>query len=291
MRKDPLRLAIQIGVYIVLYLATAYIFGPLMVWLGGYLTGITATGLMAAVFANWLTMRIYAARNLPEIGLWWRRASSQNLAIGLGGGVAAACLVLVPALMLGAARMARVPDEAPSFGAGVFVILLLAAGATGEEMLFRGYGFQVLLAAAGPWATIAPVGVFFALMHGNNPNASWWGLANTAGFGMLFGYAYLRSRDLWLPIGLHLGWNVTLPLFGVNLSGLKMKLTGYELTWTAGPLWSGGDYGPEASLLTSLVMILLFVFVWKAPIRRQPSPLTDPPRESAPCEPSPTSPS
>ena len=91
----------------------------------------------------------------------------------------------------------------------------------------------------------------------------------------------LRSRDLWLPIGLHLGWNFTLPFFGVNLSGLRMRVTGYEMSWTAGPLWSGGEYGPEASVLTSFVVLLLAAYLWKAPIRRQPSPLTDPPAESA----------
>jgi hypothetical protein len=65
-----------------------------------------------------------------------------------------------------------------------------------------------------------------------------------------------------------------------------MKMTGYEMSWTAGELWSGGEYGPEASVLTSVVLLVLFVYIWKLPVRRQPSPLTDPPAESAVCEPS-----
>ncbi len=291
MRKDPLRLATHIGVYIVLYFATAYIFGPMFVWLGGYLAGVTLTGLLAAIFANWLAMRIYANRRVLEVGLWWRRASSENLAIGIGGGVGAACLVLLPALAVGAAHLTRAPEGPASAGTGIFVMVLLAAGATGEELLFRGYGFQVLLKAAGAWATIVPVGIVFGLLHSANPNASWFGLANTAGFGIVFGYAFLRSRDLWLPIGLHLGWNITLPLFGVNLSGLRMKLTGYEVAWTAGPLWSGGEYGPEASILTTMSLVLLFLYLRKAPVRRQESPLTDPPMESDVCESTPLLPS
>ena len=47
-------------------------------------------------------------------------------------------------------------------------------------------------------------------------------------FGVLFGYAYLRTSALWLPIGLHFGWNVVLPLFGANLSGFTMGVTGYS---------------------------------------------------------------
>ncbi len=253
-------------------------------WLGGYLMGVTVTGLLSAIFANWLALRIYEDRHLIEIGLWLNRRSAENLLLGLGGGAAAAVLVLGPALLVGAAHIVSTPADRPTAGSIIFVGFLLAAGSAGEELFFRGYGFQKLLAACGPWATVIPVGVVFGLLHGGNPSASWFSAANTAGFGILFGYGYLRSRDLWLPMGLHFGWNFTLPLFGVNVSGLRMKVTGYEMAWNAGPLWSGGEYGPEASILTSVVLLALFAYLWKAPIRRQSSPLTDPPAETAVCE-------
>jgi CAAX protease family protein len=289
--KDPLRLGIHVTVYVALYFGTAFVFSGLLVWLGGYLTGVTGTGLLAAVFANWLALRIYENRHLVEIGLWLNRRSSENLLLGLAGGAASAALVLAPALLVGAAHLTPTPEDQPTVGTIIFVSILLAAGSIGEELFFRGYGFQELLAAIGPWATVIPVGVIFGLLHGSNPGATWFSAANTAGFGILFGYAYLRSRDLWLPMGLHFGWNFTLPLFGVNVSGLRMKVTGYEMSWTAGSLWSGGVYGPEASVLTSVVLIALFVYLYKAPIRRQVSALTDPPAGSEVCEATPSSPS
>jgi len=83
---------------------------------------------------------------------------------------------------------------------------------------------------------------------------------------------------------LHFGWNFTLPLFGANISGLRIRVTGYEMSWTAGNLWSGGEYGPEASVLTFVVLVLLCLYVWKIPVRRQVSPLIDPPQEGAVCE-------
>src|SRR5450432_3267591 len=290
--KDPLRLMIHVVVYVVLFLITATVTGwALTGLLNSYLVSNVATFLFSAVVANWLALRIYANRRLIDAGLWLNRASGENLLVGLAGGAGSACLALAPPLLSGMAHLTSTPADRPTAGTIVFVMFLLIAGATGEELLFRGYGFQVLLADWGPYATIVPVGVIFALLHGGNPSATWFSTANTAGFGILFGYAYLRSRDLWLPIGLHFGWNFTLPLFGVNVSGLRMKVTGYEMSWTAGDWWSGGEYGPEASVLTSLVLVLLFVYLLKAPIRRQPSPLTDPPAESAICEPSPLLPS
>lgn len=289
MAKDPVKTGLHVGVYIVLF-----ILGTIaMSWVllnAGYLVGIVLTEALAAVFANWLAMRIFEGRSLVDVGLWWHRASSENLAMGAAGGVGAALAVLVPAVAAGAAHFRWTPDDQPSMGAKVLVTVLLAAGVIGEELLFRGYGFQLLLATVGPWAAIVMAGALFGILHWQNPNAGWFGLANTAGFGVLFGYAWFRSRDLWLPIGLHFGWNFTVPLFGVNLSGLRMKITGYELSWTAGKLWSGGEYGPEASVLTSAVLIALFCYVWRIPVRRQVSPFV-PPAESAVCEPSPSLPS
>jgi uncharacterized protein len=278
-RLDPAKLAIRVAVYIVIVWLAREFVGPILVWVADYFVGSLAGTLVFALIANILALRFFTHLRLVDIGMSWNRASMDNIGLGILGGAGAASLVLAPALLFGEAHISSTPAEQPSFAVMVFVVSLLALGAMGEELMMRGYGFQILLAHCGTWATIIPVGLVFAFLHTANPNATWLGLANTAAFGVLFGYAFVRSRDLWLPAGLHFGWNVTLPLFGVNVSGLRMKMTGHDMVWTAGNLWSGGDYGPEASLLTSFVVIVLALYLWKAPIRRQPSPLTDPPAE------------
>jgi hypothetical protein len=68
------------------------------------------------------------------------------------------------------------------------------------------------------------------------------------------------------------------------MSGLRIRVTGWELSWSAGDLWSGGEYGPEASILTLGVLVLLFLYVRRIPVRRQASPLIDPPTEGVVCE-------
>lgn len=275
-RRDPLRIALHVLLYVGIGFGSALIVGPMLLWLGGELVAAAGADLICSLFANWLSLRMFQPLRLADLGLWWSRISADNLAIGIFGGIGAACLVLGGPLLVGAAHFVSTPGDQPSWDTILFVSLLLAAGSSGEEIFFRGYGFQILLARFGPFGTIVPVAVVFALLHGSNPNATWIAIANTAGFGILFGYAYLRSRDLWLPIGLHFGWNFTLPLFGAYVSGLRMKVTGYEMAWRAGKLWSGGGYGPEGSILASMVIVLLFLYVWKAPVRRQTSPITDP---------------
>ena len=102
-----------------------------------------------------------------------------------------------------------------------------------------------------------------------NLNASHLSLFNTFAMGALLGYAFLRSHDLWLPIGLHFGWNWTLPMVGVNLSGFTMGMTGYSMHWKVAEIWSGGEYGPEAGVLTTLIVPVLAFALWRAPVRRQ----------------------
>jgi membrane protease YdiL (CAAX protease family) len=280
-------LVVRLFVYIALYFVAALIAGPVFGWIGGYLLGLTVTGLVASGLANLLCMGIFEALPFPDIGLHLGRAGWRNLALGLAGGIGAAAVVLGPPIVLGAAHFKPVANPEAGPGTLVFTAFILLCGAAGEELLFRGYGFQLLLRSVGPYATVFPVGVVFAALHSFNPSASVLGIANTACFGILFGYAFLRSQDLWLPVGLHFGWNVTLPWFGVNVSGIRIEVTGYTLNWSAGTLWSGGAYGPEASVLTSAVMLILFAYIWKAPICKQKSALLDPPDGDVTCVPGP----
>jgi hypothetical protein len=49
--------------------------------------------------------------------------------------------------------------------------------------------------------------------------------------------------------------------------------------WKAGDLWSGGAYGPEGSLLTLFVLVLLVLFLERSPLKPQMPPLVAGSRE------------
>ncbi|MBL8176034.1 MAG: CPBP family intramembrane metalloprotease [Bryobacterales bacterium] len=270
-RPSRVGVLLRVGIFAFLEIAGLAILSPLMYPLAGYLVSAALGTFAAAAIANTIAIRVYERGNLSYVGLGWTQASCRNLWLGIAAGAGAALLVLVPPLLTGAAHLRPAQDWDFSPVSIAFLAIVLLFGAIGEELLFRGYGFQVLLGVAGEYATILPMSVLFGLAHSNNQNASNLGLANTMLWGLLFGLAFLRSRDLWLPIGLHYGWNVTLPLFGVNLSGFTMKVTGYSMEWNVSALWSGGEYGPEAGLLTTAVLALLFYGLGKAPVVRQHS--------------------
>jgi hypothetical protein len=195
-----------------------------------------------------------------------------GIAIGAGGAI---LLIVIP-LAVGMAHFESAPGSSFSWSPALFTLSLLFCGAAGEEILFRGFPLQFLIRGYGSWIPILGIGILFGLLHGFNPGATPLSMANTAGFGILFGVALLRSHDLWLPIGFHFGWNAALPFLGVELSGFTIQVVGYRLVWTTGNLWSGGTYGPEASLLATGVLLVLFAAIRKVPVRKGVAFLLDP---------------
>jgi uncharacterized protein len=255
---DKQGLILRIGLYILLAWVGLLVFPALLLPLGGIVVASTLTAFAAAAVANAVVVRIYERGRLADVGLAGSPSSGREFLTGVASGVlAAVCVVGVP-LALRMARLGRAAGVEHPWASFAFGGLALFLGAMGEELLFHGYPFQLLIRAVGPFATILPVSVIFGLMHSTNLNVSFLGIVNTIAWGFLLGYAAWRTGALWLSIGLHFGWNMALPLLGSNLSGFTMGVTGYTLWWNVGVLWSGGDYGVEGSVLTTGIVVALF---------------------------------
>jgi uncharacterized protein len=281
---SPERFAIWLraGVFAFLAVAGVAVFPRLLNWTPEtYLVASTLGVFAAAAVANAVVLRIYEQGRLADIGLGWSQPSRTNLLIGLAGGAAAAIAAVLVPVATRTANLARIPDAHPQWASVFFVMVVLLFGAIGEEMLFRGYAFQILLGHLGPFATILPFAVIFAWAHMGNPGqgsttVSILAPVNTGLWGLLLGYAFLRSGDLWLPIGLHFGWNAVLPLLGANVSGLIMGLTGITLETRGSDIWTGGEYGPEGGLFTIFIVMALGWALYKVPVATQTPALVRP---------------
>lgn len=263
---------LRIGFFAAIAFLTFIVSATLLRWIlpdNALLVAAVFSNFSAAAVANAIALRTFERGRLSDVGMGWTMASRRNLSLGLLGGIGAALIVLLLPVVARVADLEPAPDQHFAWPSLLFLTLLLGFGAIGEELLFRGYAFQVFLAAVGPFAAILPAAVLFAFMHSDNPAFGPLAGFNTFLWGVLLGYSFLRSGDLWLPIGLHFGWNWTMPLLGVNLSGLTMGVTGYTMRWKIGGLWSGGAYGIEGGLLTTAVVALLYFYLEKAPIQPQ----------------------
>ena len=263
---DKLGLILKIGLYAFLAYMGMIVFYSLLAPTGLLIAGAIGTFLAAAV-ANAITVRIFERARLSMVGLGWDERSRRNIVFGVCAGILAAAIYVGPALLFRMASVEPDPEYPGNLSSLVFVTCVLVFGAFGEELLFRGYAFQTLVRATGPFAALLPISVLFAAAHSGNQNVSILGLINTFGFGLVLGYAYLRSGDLWLPIALHFGWNWALVIFGLNVSGFRMGVTGYTVRWHVPDLWSGGAYGPEASVLTCGIVVGLLWVLHRAPLQ------------------------
>jgi uncharacterized protein len=268
-QSKNLGVLLRVGVFALIAILGYYIFPWAMIIVGSPFVIAALSTFAAAAVANAIALRIYERGQLADIGLGWTAASRRNLALGVLGGIGAGIVVLGGPILFRVADLEPAPDQRAQWSSLLFVSIVLLFGAVGEEMLFRGYGFQVLVKAIGPFATILPISVLFGLAHTQNLHFTWLALLNTILWGIVLGYAFILSGDLWLPVGLHFGWNWVLPLLGANLSGFTMGVTGYSLHWKIGELWSGGEYGPEGGWFTTAVVAALFFYLHKAPIQHQ----------------------
>ncbi|HUA86149.1 MAG TPA: CPBP family intramembrane glutamic endopeptidase [Bryobacteraceae bacterium] len=264
---DKLGVILRVSLYVLIGWLSLAILAPLMFWIVGtrdtyFLVAALAT-FSAAALANAITVRIYERGRLADLGLGWTPTSTKEFFTGMIAAALAALVILLGAVLAGAAYFQRTAAAEHPTASAAFIAVVLLFGAVGEEMLFHGYAFQLLIRKLGAFATILPAGIIFGFAHINNQNATYFGIGNTMLWGILLGFAYWRTGALWLPIGLHFGWNVTLPMFGVNLSGFTLAVTGYTLEWRVGPLLSGGAYGPEGSVLTTVIVVALFLAVYR----------------------------
>jgi len=191
------------------------------------------------------------------------------------GGVVGAALMLAPALVLTLGGWIAWQAAFPGWPALAPALLLMAGVAIAEELLFRGVLFQRLIDGVGVWRAQVLIATLFVLTHMGNPNLEGatrlWAGANIFLASILFGLAYVRTRSLALPIGIHFMANVTQGvILGFGVSGAAEPslfaprfLT--DLTWL-----TGGAFGLEASL-PGLATVAAAVAAFIAFGRRKPA--------------------
>jgi membrane protease YdiL (CAAX protease family) len=212
---------------------------------------------------------------LAAQGLDTRRRWSRDVAFGLLIGFGLVTIAVIALAIFGDLTF-RIELTDQTIPPALLVVWVLATAAMLEEVFFRGYPFQRLAdGLAGldrfirmPFGTTAIIvlSILFGVVHLRNPHATLLGAANTALVGVFFSIAYLRTRALWMPFGIHFGWNFTLgTLFGLPVSGITNFAVVVHGT-ALGPVWlTGGDYGIEASatgttvILLGILLLVLFI--------------------------------
>jgi membrane protease YdiL (CAAX protease family) len=234
-------------------------------------------GVVVAVGIYVLAVRFMERRPVVELE---RDGAVRGLVVGVLLGVGLFSVVIGVIAALGGYRVVgtgTVGGVVSLFAASLF------AGVV-EELVFRGVVFRVLEELTGTWWALALSAALFGGLHFGNPGATAWGaLAIAIEAGVLLGAAYVATRRLWVPIGLHFAWNFTQGgVFGVTVSGSGEGGEGLLTSRLSGPdLLSGGAFGAEASIFAVLLCLLLAVLFLRIAVR---AGRIKPPRWSAPAK-------
>ena len=189
----------------------------------------------------------------------WQREFGLGAALGWGMLLAS----ILPLVLSGGLIITfwAVPRQ---FGILVIDLLILAVASLAEEVAFRGYPFQRLIDAIGPTLATIVFSFVFAAVHMFNPGANRASFLITVFSSWLLSVAYLRTRALWVCWGWHFAWNASMcALFGLPVSGIT-QFSPVIQSNTVGPVWmTGGDYGPEASAVTAVVLLIGIFVVYR----------------------------
>ncbi len=230
--------------------------------------------LLIAVYTALLLFADKVRHNpLTALGLGRRHAVRDSLAgMALGGGMIAVAVA-------GIAVFGRLSFSIRLNGRTIALLLaelfILVTGAMTEELMFRGYPFQRLTEAAGAIGAVLIMSALFGAAHIGNPHSTFWAVTNTIAVGILLSVAYLRRRNLWLPWGIHFGWNAALGIaFGLPVSGLT-EFAVVIHGRAAGPIWlTGGAYGIEGGALGTVAIALGFLpLLWFTRQSSGPAPV------------------
>lgn len=224
--------------------------------------------LAAALAAGYFCLRLFEALPLRSLGLTLHTGWLRDLVIGCAIGIAALVVAVAIAMLAGGLRFSFSDAAVTSIGRSMLgSAVLLFVAALAEEAIFRGYPLQTLSRAKLALLGVLLTSVPFAFVHLANPNVILpvATFINTALAGVWLAAAYLRTRSLWLPQGIHWAWNWAMGwLFGIPVSGVKLVSNPLLTANDAGPVWlTGGSYGLEGGAACTIAMILLTWFIWR----------------------------
>lgn len=190
-------------------------------------------------------------------GLIARPGMWQEFGTGTAVGWGLLLLTIVPSVFIGGLGV-TLWTGAHQWFLLLLDLLVLAAGALCEEMIFRGYPFRRLIDAMGTSLATVLISICFVVVHyqPEMPQAAVFALFLLS---LILCIAYVRTRALWLPWGLHFAWNAAMgPLFGLPLSGYRGFSSGFSPVVQSLPMGpdslTGADYGPEGSVVAIFVL-------------------------------------
>jgi uncharacterized protein len=227
----------------------------------------SAALLMGATVSGWVLLA-GDGRKPSALGFHLSWEAGPEMGKGLVLGILVGSVVVVGIAAAGGLRW--VPEGGSLISwviAGFGALAFLVVPAAAEEALLRGYLFQALSETWGAGRGLIVTSGVFGLLHVWNPGATLLATVNVAAAGLLLGVVFLRTGSLWWTTGVHVGWNFSHGYMAdVPVSGLEVMDSPLYEGVSVDPEWlGGGAFGPEGSVIATVVVLSAVAAGWWGP--------------------------
>ena len=215
-------------------------------------------GLIAGSFIVW---KIFEKKKIRFMGLINIKEGYKDLGVGLALGAVTISIVAIVLLLIGSVKLVN-PITSPRFTSDLLsgMAIFIAVG-FGEEIFGRGYCMSVLKQTRNKWIVLIVSSIIFAAMHLGNDAIGVIPLINLFLIGGAFGYMFMKSSNIWMPIGFHITWNYFQGyIWGFEVSGNKVNGM-YQIETVKDSILNGGAFGAEGGLVVTFITILTIWFV------------------------------
>ena len=217
---------------------------------------ISVFGLVGSVAIIYLFRIKLDEKSFMSLGLSIKKRG-REIILGLSIGILVMVFLLAILLTLG---FTEIVDFDIDFLEVLLVLLLFISVSFSEEILIRGYVLNNFMGSSNKYLALIISSLLFALMHAFNPNISMIGLFDLFLAGILLGITYIFTKNLWFAFSLHFSWNFFQAMLGFNVSGMNIYSV-LELK-TKPSIWTGGEFGLEGSILSSIIQVILIIYLY-----------------------------
>ncbi|KKC30495.1 metal-dependent membrane protease [Caldanaerobacter subterraneus subsp. pacificus DSM 12653] len=219
----------------------------------------TTISFLSTVIMITLMLKFIDKKKFKDIGFTSLKYGYKNLIVGFLIGAFSIAIIVLILYILGAVTIERNSNISAYYLLwGMYAFILVGLE---EELMSRGYFINALNQMERPWVSVLISSIIFSLMHILNPNIVFLGLLNIFLIGVLFSYMYLKTGNLWMPIGYHISWNYFQGyIFGFNVSGNAIR--GIYNAFPKNNFLSGGDFGLEGGIIATLVILITFLILY-----------------------------
>ena len=218
------------------------------------------------IIVIFLWVKFFEGRSIVSLGFVKTQALKKYMT-GFLTGVLMNSAVIGIISLLGGIELAENSQNITGIDS-LYIVLIFLTGfiiqGASEEILSRGWMMQTIGARYKPWLGVLISTIIFSVLHLGNAGIDPFSVFNLILFSLFMAFLVLKDGSLWSACAWHSSWNWMLGNFyGLSVSGTGEKVSVFDLNSVGNELISGGGFGPEGSIITTIILLIGIIVLAK----------------------------